>query len=103
MMINFKTYGARMGCASCVGAPTDYETFEWLKSALRRKFPITRIDFEYINIEDGTIESVNDIENLILPVVEINDHIVSEGNPRLKDIVEFIEFLIENRKEDRSV
>lgn len=36
--VAIQVYGAEQICASCVGAPSSKDTFEWLKAALSRKY-----------------------------------------------------------------
>ena len=97
-MVKISVYGAKVICASCVGMPSSTETFEWLQAAIGRKYPEQLFQFEYIDI----FEQHNDFykqlfaqrvvdEELFYPVVLVNDHIVGEGNPRLKDVYEEIE------------
>ena len=97
-MVKISVYGAKVICASCVGMPSSTETFEWLQAAIRRKYPEQLFQFEYIDIfeqQDNLhkqlfAQRVVD-EELFYPVVLVNDCIVGEGNPRLKDVYEEIE------------
>jgi disulfide oxidoreductase YuzD len=85
-------YGAEQICASCVGAPSSLETYEWLGTALSRKFPDQPFDLTYVDIFKPNDDSKKQefakqvIEDNIYPVVVINDKVVAEGTPRLKPI-----------------
>lgn len=97
-MVKISVYGAEVICASCVGMPSSTATFEWLQAAIGRKYPEQVFQFEYIDI----FEQQDDIhkrlfaqrvidEDLFYPIVLVNDCIVGEGNPRLRDVYEEIE------------
>ncbi|MGD7046242.1 YuzD family protein [Jeotgalibacillus proteolyticus] len=96
--VTVTVYGAETICPSCVGAPSSKETYEWLEAALGRKFPNQSFTMEYVDInqkhEDekktAFIERMEE-EDLFYPVVLIEDHIVGEGNPRLKAVFEEFE------------
>ncbi|MDN4072359.1 YuzD family protein [Fictibacillus terranigra] len=95
--ITIKVFGGEQKCASCVNLPTSKETAEWLEAAIARKFPDQLFRIEYVDIFSPT-EGENQRfalqiveEDLFYPVVVINDEIVAEGNPRLKDIYEIME------------
>jgi disulfide oxidoreductase YuzD len=99
--IELVVYGAETTCPSCVGMPSSTETFEWLKAAIDRKYEGHTISFVYVDIfhVEHEIEERQQFaarvieEDLFYPVVLINDEIVGEGNPRLKNIYEEIEKL----------
>ncbi|SFD50526.1 Disulfide oxidoreductase YuzD [Bacillus sp. OV194] len=95
--IIIKVFGGEQKCASCVNLPTSKETAEWLEAAISRKFPEQLFSIEYVDIFSPT-EGENQKfalqileEDLFYPVVVINNKIVAEGNPRLKDIYEIME------------
>ncbi|MCK6258328.1 YuzD family protein [Fictibacillus sp. KIGAM418] len=95
--IIIKVFGGEQKCASCVNLPTSKETAEWLEAAISRKFPDQLFSIEYVDIFSPT-EGENQKfvlqileEDLFYPVVVINNEIVAEGNPRLKDIYEIME------------
>ncbi|MFB9757111.1 YuzD family protein [Ectobacillus funiculus] len=97
-MVKISVYGAKVICASCVGMPSSIETFEWLQAAIRRKYPEQLFQFEYIDIFEQQGDHRKQLfaqrvvdEELFYPVVLVNDCIVGEGNPRLKDVYEEIE------------
>jgi disulfide oxidoreductase YuzD len=97
-MVKISVYGAKAICASCVGMPSSIETYEWLQAAVGRKFPEYSFQFEYIDIFEEHIEEEKRAfsqrvidEDLFYPVVLVNETIVGEGNPRLKDVYEEIE------------
>ncbi len=90
-------YGAGERCASCVNLPSSEETAEWLKAALDRKYPDRQIVVRYIDIhsklsgyEAAFASKVID-EDLFYPVVVVRNEIVSEGNPKLKDLYDVLE------------
>ncbi|HJV46517.1 MAG TPA: DUF1462 family protein [Bacillota bacterium] len=89
-MINIKVYGTEQRCASCVNAPSSKETASWLEAALDRIYDGFTI--EYVDIyqpqtmdEKNFAQRVLD-EDLWYPVIVIDEIIVSEGTPHLKDI-----------------
>jgi disulfide oxidoreductase YuzD len=91
-------YGAEQTCPSCVNLPSAKETSTWLQAALRRKFG-NQVEVKYIDIYSPTGEKeiafskrVID-EDLWYPVVVIEDEIIAEGNPKLKQIVKKLEEL----------
>ncbi|MDL5042356.1 YuzD family protein [Heyndrickxia coagulans] len=96
--VAIQVYGAEQICASCVGAPSSKDTFEWLKAALSRKYPGQPFDIQYIDIfapgDDQKVrafaQKVMD-EDLFYPVVVIEGEPVAEGNPRLKKIYAVME------------
>ncbi|MDG4658251.1 YuzD family protein [Ectobacillus antri] len=92
-MVKISVYGAKVICASCVGMPSSTETFEWLQAAIGRKYPEYAFEFQYVDIfEEQDNEEQREFaarvieEDLFYPVVLVNQEIVGEGNPRLKDI-----------------
>ncbi len=97
-MVKISVYGAEVICASCVGMPSSIETYEWLKAAIDRKYPNHSFQFEYVDIfqthEDEEKQAFSQRvieEDLFYPVVLVNETIVGEGNPRLKDVYEELE------------
>ena len=99
-MIKVSVYGAKVVCASCVGMPSSTETYEWLQAAIGRKYEgqEEKFHFEYVDIYEEQEEEENRAfvervieEDLFYPVVLVNNEIVGEGNPRLKDVYEEIE------------
>ncbi|MDQ0484311.1 DUF1462 family protein [Guptibacillus hwajinpoensis] len=90
-------YGAGERCASCVNLPSSEETAEWLRAALERKYPDRKIAVRYIDIhselsgtEAAFAAKVID-EDLFYPVVVARNEIVSEGNPKLKNLYSVLE------------
>ncbi|QKY69784.1 YuzD family protein [Lentibacillus sp. CBA3610] len=86
-------YGAEQICASCVGAPGSWETYEWLQAAIGRKYSDDKISYTYIDIEEPPDEEKHqELAERILedeffyPLVLVNDEIVAEGIPGLKTI-----------------
>jgi disulfide oxidoreductase YuzD len=91
--VEMTIYGAEQICASCVNLPSSKDTFEWLQSALSRKYPDQPFKITYIDIfnppedeEKKTFAQRVIEEDMFYPVVLIEDEIVGEGNPRLKTI-----------------
>ncbi|WP_242216562.1 YuzD family protein [Bacillus cereus group sp. BfR-BA-01380] len=99
-MIKVSVYGTKVICASCVGMPSSTETYEWLQAAIGRKYEGQEeiFHFEYVDIYEEQEEEEKRAfaqrvieEDLFYPVVLVNNEIVGEGNPRLKDVYEEIE------------
>jgi len=91
--VEMTIYGAEQICASCVNLPSSKDTFEWLQSALSRKYPDQPFKITYVDIfnppedeEKKTFAQRVIEEDMFYPVVLIEDEIVGEGNPRLKTI-----------------
>lgn len=96
--VEIYVYGAEIICASCVNLPSSKETYEWLEAAISRKFPEQPFTIRYIDIfnppnEEAIQQFAERVieEDLFYPVVTIDDKIVGEGNPRLKDVYEEME------------
>jgi len=91
--ITLTVYGADQVCASCVGAPSSRDTYEWLQAAISRKYDTDGISYQYIDInaqqEDekhkAFVERIFD-ENLFYPIVFVEDEMVAEGMPKLKRV-----------------
>lgn len=89
-------YGAEQVCPSCVNLPSSRETAEWLQAALGRKYG-SQVLVRYIDIHHPQDEKEEFFsrrvieEDLWYPVVVIQDQIVAEGNPKLKDIYAALE------------
>lgn len=96
--ITLTVYGADQVCASCVGAPSSRDTYEWLQAAIARKYDIDGISYQYIDIntkqEDekhqAFVERIFD-ENLFYPIVFVEDEMVAEGMPKLKHVYKELE------------
>lgn len=89
--IMITVYGAEQICASCVGAPGSVDTYEWLQAAIDRKFVTEGVDYRYVDIdfpEDEHQAFAEQIieEEMLYPIVFVNDEMVAEGIPRLKPI-----------------
>lgn len=91
--VTISVYGREQICANCVGAPSSWETYEWLQAAINRKYKGEFLDFEYIDIDKKQViqkhkEFITKIEedDLFWPVILVNDEIVSEGIPHLKQV-----------------
>lgn len=81
-------YGAEVRCASCVGAPSSLETYEWLQNALRRKYPERTFDFEYIDFEqsdDEIAQAIKDDE-WFYPLVLLDGEVIDEGVVQLRKV-----------------
>ena len=81
-------YGAEVQCASCVGAPSSIETYDWLQSALGRKYPEQTFDFEYIDFEqsDDDIAQAIKEDEWFYPLVLLDGEVVDEGVVQLRKI-----------------
>ncbi|MFD2208146.1 YuzD family protein [Virgibacillus halophilus] len=91
-------YGAQQICASCVGAPGSKDTYEWLQAAIARKFVDDDFQFEYVDIDhppdndqkQNFVQKIWDDE-LLYPVVLVNEEIVAEGVTMLKKVYRALE------------
>lgn len=96
-MLEITVYGAETKCASCINLPSAKETLEWIEAAVTRKFPNKPITFRYVDLYAPETESDQKYTEAILndeffyPLVVLNDEVVGEGNPKLKDIYRSIE------------
>lgn len=91
--ITITVYGAEQICASCVGAPSSKDTYEWLQAAIARKYKADNVKYEYIDIhapqdEEKHQKFVERIfeEDLFYPIVFVDDEMVAEGIPKLKTV-----------------
>ncbi|MBM7570936.1 YuzD family protein [Aquibacillus albus] len=96
--VTVTVYGAEKLCASCVGAPSSKETYEWLQAAISRKFKEATVQYNYVDIYNPPDEKVHrDFskrvieEDLFYPVVLVDDEIVGEGIPTIKPIYHALE------------
>lgn len=96
--VEVTVYGAEKICASCVGAPGSKDTYEWLQAAIGRKYNTTGITFKYIDIYDTPSEERHEkfaeqivAEDYLYPVVLVNDQLVAEGIPKLKEIYQALD------------
>lgn len=96
--VMLSVYGAETVCASCVNMPTAKDTYEWLEAALKRKYPNQPFEMQYIDIhEPSDNEHAKELAEKIrndeyfYPLVLVEDKIVGEGNPKLKDVYEEME------------
>lgn len=95
--VSIEIYGADIICASCVGAPSSKDTFEWLQAAIERKYPNQPYDIQYIDIESEiTDERQKEIAEQVLndeffyPLVMVENEMIAEGHVQLKPV--FSEF-----------
>jgi disulfide oxidoreductase YuzD len=91
--VRLVVYGADVKCASCVNAPGSRETYEWLQAAISRKYGNTGISYDYYDIftenqvgADGKVIHQLLEDELFYPLVMVENEIVGEGDPRLKNI-----------------
>ncbi|CAM4016907.1 YuzD family protein [Alkalicoccus chagannorensis] len=96
-------YGAEQKCASCIHLPSARETMEWLEAAVSRKFPDTRIQFHYCDIERPETEEEQQFAEKILeedyfyPLVVLNGEVIAEGDPRLPTVFRHVETAAEKQ------
>lgn len=93
-------YGAEVICASCVGAPSSRDTYEWLEAAISRKYPKQAFKIEYIDIFETPVEGkkaevAEQVRNdeYFYPLVLINDEMIGEGHIQLKPVFSSLEKL----------
>lgn len=89
-------YGTNQLCPSCVQLPSSKETASWLEAALGRKYgeqvQVHYVDFQQPQTEQDQAWAQKIVdEDLWYPVVVIDNKIVAEGNPRLKEIYHILE------------
>ncbi|MFN3632615.1 MULTISPECIES: YuzD family protein [Exiguobacterium] len=86
-------YGAEVQCASCVGAPSSTETYEWLQSALGRKYPEQSFSFEYIDFEQSEDEFAQALKDdeWFYPLVLLDGEVIDEGVVQLRKVYAAIE------------
>ncbi len=91
-------YGAEVLCASCVNLPSSKEQYDWLQAAISRKFGEEGISYTYVDIFNPPQQEPYESfakkvveEDLIYPVVFIDDEVVGEGDPRLKKVYKALE------------
>lgn len=98
MLVDIFVYGAEQICASCVGLPSSKDTYEWLEAAIGRKYPEQAFNIHYIDIfnppenKDHKQFAARVVEEeFVYPVIVMDNKVVGEGNPRLKDIYAVME------------
>ncbi|WAA09954.1 YuzD family protein [Fervidibacillus albus] len=91
--VEITVYGAEQICASCVHSPSSVDTYEWLEAALSRKYPNQPFTIHYVDIFQPPNDEKKRAyakkiveEDLVYPVIMINDRWVAEGNPPFKRI-----------------
>src|SRR5699024_96566 len=96
--IKFTIYGRDQICASCVGAPSSKETYEWLQAAIGRKYGEAEFQYEYVDMDEEQDEDKHqqmieqmEEEDYLYPLVLLNEDIVAEGITQLKPIYKAIE------------
>lgn len=89
-------YGAEGLCSSCVQMPPAKDTAEWLQAALSRQYG-DRIIVRYVDIEGPLTPGDKKWAEGILageffyPLVVSRGQVIGEGNPKLKEIAQYIE------------
>lgn len=93
-------YGAEVICASCVGAPSSKDTYEWLEAAISRKYPEQSFTIEYIDIDEELenerqAEIAEQVRNdeYFYPLLLINEEMIGEGHIQLKPVFSALEKL----------
>lgn len=93
-------YGAEVLCASCVGAPSSKDTYEWLEAAISRKYPEQPFTIEYIDVFEAEVdgkkaEIAEQVRNdeYFYPLVLINEEMIGEGHIQLKPVFSSLEKL----------
>ncbi|WP_152655038.1 YuzD family protein [Oceanobacillus sp. CFH 90083] len=98
--ITITIYGSEQICASCVGAPSSKDTYEWLQAAIGRKYASEGVQYNYIDINKPQTDAIHQAyveqiikEDLFYPIIWVNDKIVAEGIPSLKPIYQALDQL----------
>ncbi|RLL46494.1 DUF1462 family protein [Oceanobacillus piezotolerans] len=94
--LKITVYGSEQICASCVGAPSSKDTYEWLQAAISRKYRDDSISFDYIDINQPPPAHQQFVEriyadDLFWPIVLVNEEIVAEGIPHIKTIYQALD------------
>jgi len=90
-------FGADIPCPSCLHSPSSFATMEWLDAAVNRKFPHDTIEFRYVDIyhpendEDRYFTEKIVKDELFYPLVVAKGEVISEGDPHLQTIFQFID------------
>ncbi len=90
-------YGAEAVCASCVNAPSSIETASWLDAVLTRRYNPEHFQVRFVDIFSPQTETERLFsqrvveEDLWYPVVVVDEAIISEGNPQLKQVFQALE------------
>src|SRR5699024_9240168 len=100
-----KVYGRNQICASCVGAPSSWDTFEWLQAAIDRKYDTSKMNYEYIDMdkpqeneqEASFIEQMEE-EDWLYPRVTLNGSISAADIPQIKKIYKAVDALEIDKK-----
>src|SRR5699024_772312 len=100
-----KVYGRNKICASCVGAPSSWDTFEWLQAAIDRKYDTSKMNYEYIDMdkqkenekEDRFIVHMEE-EDWLNPLVTLNGSIIAERIPHIKKMYQAVDALEIDKK-----
>src|SRR5699024_8286056 len=93
-----KVYGRNQICASCVGAPSSWDTFEWLQAAIDRKYDTAKMTYESIDMdkppeneqEARFIEQMEE-DDWLYPLVTWTGSIIAEGIPHIKKIYKAVD------------
>src|SRR5699024_9892121 len=100
-----KVYGRNQICASCVGAPSSWDTFEWLQAAIDRKYDTSKMNYEYIDMDKSQknekeacfIEQMEE-EDWLSSLVTLNGSIIAEIKPHIKKIYKAVDALEIDKK-----
>jgi disulfide oxidoreductase YuzD len=90
-VIDVCVYGVDIGCSGCNHLPSTQETVTWLQAIFLRKYgqqiKVRCIDIDHpVNEKEAALSKQIIKQNLLYPVIIIEGEIVSEGNPRLRDL-----------------
>ncbi len=96
--IEITVQGMEELCASCVHLPSSRETYEWLEAAISRKYPNQPFIMSYVDLQSPPDDEKKKAfakrvieEDMFYPVVLVEEVIVGEGNPKLKEIYKEME------------
>lgn len=89
-------YGLETLCPSCINLPSSKETASWLEAALFRRFGnnvvVRYVDMDHPQTDEdkAMVHRIRE-EELWYPVVVIDGEVIAEGNPKLKEIDQFLQ------------
>src|SRR5699024_832580 len=100
-----KVYGRNQICASSVGAPSSWDTLEWLQAAIDSKYDTSKMNYEYIDMDkpeenehEARFNEQMEEEDWLYPLVTLDGSIIAEGIPHIKKIYKAVDALEIDKK-----